>query len=409
MGKKSYLCRRNAALSAEPRPIMMTTERLIPAFNEIFGHEADAVFFAPGRVNLIGEHTDYNGGRVFPCALTFGTSLLMAPNNTGKLRFASMNMPEEKEIGIADEWRPIEGKCWVNYALGALAQLAQKGVKPDKGYDLLYAGDVPLGAGLSSSAAMEVVTAFAFNDILHGGFDRTAVALMSQAAEHEYAGVQCGIMDQFASAQGRENHAMYLDCSTLECEWVPLDMAGLKIVLANTKSPHKLSSGVYNERVAQCRKAVEEIRKAFDIQHLAELTMEQFAEAEGLIGGNVVKRRAKHVVSEAERTRKAVEALKGGDIRTFGRLMNESHVSLRDDYEVTGAELDAMAEAAWTAEGVLGSRMTGGGFGGCTVSLVKEDAVEDFKRTVGENYQKRTGLTAEFYVAQAGDGARRLR
>ena len=387
---------------------MTNTDVLLRSFEERYGKKAERVYFAPGRVNMIGEHTDYNGGRVFPCALSFGTSLAVAANDSGLLRFASLNMPETRETGIGDQWHPIEGKSWVNYALGAIAQAAKKGVRPAQGYDLLYSGDVPIGAGLSSSAALEVVTAFAFNELCGSGFGRTEIAQMAQAAEHEYAGVQCGIMDQFASAQGRQGHAMYLDCSTLDCEWVPLDLTGMQIVLANTRSPHKLSSGVYNERVAQCRQAVEDIRKAFDIQHLAELTAEQFAEAEKLISDETVRRRARHVVSEAERTKQAVEALKAGKTEQFGRLMNESHASLRDDYEVTGKELDAMAEAAWAAEGVAGSRMTGGGFGGCTVSIVREDAVEEFKKNVGAAYKKRTGLTAEFYVAQAGDGVRRL-
>ena len=387
---------------------MTTTEVLTRSFEERYGRKAERVYFAPGRVNMIGEHTDYNGGRVFPCALTFGTCVAVTANDCGKLRFASLDMQETRDIDIAAEWQPIEGKSWVNYALGAIAQLVKKGTKPATGYDLLYSGNVPMGAGLSSSAAMEVVTAFAFNDLCNGGFGRTEIALMSQAAEHEYAGVHCGIMDQFASAQGRQGHAMYLDCSTLDCEWVPLDLKGMQIVLANTKSPHKLSSGVYNERVAQCRKAVEEIRKVFDIQHLAELTPEQFAEAEKLISDNTVLRRARHVVSEAERTKTAVQALKAGDIELFGRLMNESHKSLRDDYEVTGRELDAMAEAAWAEEGVVGSRMTGGGFGGCTVSIVRDEAVDRFRKNVGEAYKKLTGLTAKFYVALPGDGARRL-
>lgn len=392
----------------------MTTQELQQAFEQAYGRKADKVFFAPGRVNLIGEHTDYNGGCVFPCALSFGAWLLIAKNNDNVLRFKSLNMPQEYSIPVA-EIKPQGDRAWCNYSLGCIDIIARRHpeAKLKSGYDLLYFGNVPAGAGLSSSAAMEVVTARAFTEEM-GWKDaddkkyRTELALIGQACEHEYAGVMCGVMDQFASAQGKKDHAIYLNCDTLEFEHVPVKLSGIKVVISNTHSPHHLDSGAYNDRVRQCKTALEQICKVKPIKHLAELTEEDWKEVEGAITDPIAKKRARHVVGEVARTAAAVEALKRGEIAYFGELMTASHVSLRDDYEVTGPELDALAAAAWEVEGVLGSRMTGGGFGGCTVSLVKDEAIERFKAYVGAEYEKKTGLKADFYVAEIGDGVMRL-
>lgn len=401
----------------------MTTSEMQVAFEQAYGHKAEKVFFSPGRVNLIGEHTDYNGGCVFPCALSFGAWLLIAKNADKVLRFRSLNMPQVYEIAI-DAIKPQADRAWCNYALGCIDIIKRRHpeAKLESGYDLLYYGNVPAGAGLSSSAAMEVVTARAFTEEMLDRIEtllamqdeaedkkyRTELALIGQACEHEYAGVMCGVMDQFASAQGKKDHAIYLNCDTLEFEHVPVKLDGIKVVITNTHSPHHLDSGAYNDRVRQCHTAVEQISKVKPIKFLAELTEEDWKEVEGAITDPIAKKRARHVVGEVARTAAAVEALKKGEIAYFGELMTASHVSLRDDYEVTGKELDTLAEAAWQVEGVLGSRMTGGGFGGCTVSLVKDEAIETFKAFVGKEYEEKTGLKADFYVAEIGDGVMRL-
>ena len=400
----------------------MTTQELQVAFEQAYGKKAEKIFFAPGRVNLIGEHTDYNGGYVFPCALNFGAWLILAKNNDRLLRFRSLNMPQAYAIAI-NAIKPQPDRAWCNYALGCIDIIARRHpeARLESGYDILYYGNVPAGAGLSSSAAMEVVTARAFTEEMADridtqlpfGYDddkkyRTELALIGQACEHEYAGVMCGIMDQFASAQGKKDHAIYLNCDTLAFEHVPVRLDGIKVVITNTHSPHHLDSGAYNDRVRECRTAVEQISKVRPIKFLAELTEEDWQEVESAITDPIARKRAQHVIGEVARTAAAVEALRKGEIAYFGELMTASHVSLRDNYEVTGPELDALAEAAWQVEGVLGSRMTGGGFGGCTVSLVKDEAIETFKAFVGAEYERKTGLKADFYVAEIGDGVTRL-
>lgn len=385
----------------------MTIQKLQQAFKEAYGKEAEAGYFSPGRVNLIGEHTDYNGGAVFPCALTFGTRLLLTKNDKQIMRFKSLNQPEVLSLNFNQLTTRLENS-WVNYPLGVMAQFIKRGVEFTQGYDFLIWGDVPNGAGLSSSAALEVVTAFALNDQLGTGFNRTELALIGQKAEHEFALVNCGIMDQFVSANGAKDHAVHLNTDTLEFELVPVKLEGVKIVISNTHSPHKLDSGAYNERVAQCKKAVEQINTVKTIKYLAELTEAEFKEIETAISDPVAHKRARHVVGEVQRTSDAVKALKAGNLTLFGQLMNASHASLRDDYEVTGPELDAMAEEAWKVEGVIGSRMTGGGFGGCTVSLVKDEAIDTFIAQVGTNYEKRIGIKPDFYIADIGDGASKL-
>ena len=386
----------------------MTIEQLKSAYEAAYQKPATDIFFSPGRVNLIGEHTDYNGGFVFPCALSFGTYLLLATNTEKKINFRSLNVEAVYSHELTQLTSPLPNKAWANYPLGVLAQFLKRGVAIEQGYDILFWGNVPAGAGLSSSAAMEVVTAFAFNELLGTGYDRTELAKIGQKAEHEFAGVMCGIMDQFASAQGKQDHAIYLNCDTLAFDLVPVKLEGIKVVVSNTHSPHHLDSGAYNDRVRQCQLAVQQISAVRPIKNLAELSQADFEQVEHAITDEVAHHRARHVVGEVQRTKDAVEALQQGDIDTFGKLMTQSHISLRDDYEVTGLQLDSLAEAAWKVEGVLGSRMTGGGFGGCTVSLVRDEAIPTFIEQVGAEYTEKTGLKADFYIAEIGDGAHRI-
>ena len=386
----------------------MTIDQLKSAYEAAYQKPATDIFFAPGRVNLIGEHTDYNGGFVFPCALSFGTYILLSKNDEQKINFRSLNMEAVYSLELTQLSEPLPNKAWANYPLGVFAQFIKRGVAITEGYDILFWGNVPAGAGLSSSAAMEVVTAYALNDLLGTNYGLADLAKIGRAAEHEFAGVMCGIMDQFASAHGKVDHAIYLNCDTLEYDLVPVKLDGIKVVVTNTHSPHKLDSGSFNDRVRQCQLAVEQINSVRPIQYLAELSQVDFDQVEHAITDEVAHRRARHVVGEVQRTKDAVEALKNGDIVKFGQLMNQSHVSLRDDYEVTGPQLDALAEAAWKIDGVLGSRMTGGGFGGCTVSLVREEAIPAFIEKVGAEYTEKTGLTADFYIAEIGEGAHRV-
>jgi len=385
----------------------MTQQELKAAFEAAYGQSADAVYFAPGRVNLIGEHTDYNGGFVFPCALSFGTYLLIRKNDQKVMNFRSLNQPEVVQLGFDQLQTPLN-KSWVNYPLGVFAQFVKKGISFETGFDILIWGNVPNGAGLSSSAALEVVTAFALNDQLKTGLNLTELAKIGQKAEHEFALVNCGIMDQFVSANGKKDHAIFLNCDTLDFELVPVKLEGMKLVISNTHSPHKLDSGAYNQRVAECQLAVKQINEIRPIKYLAELSEAEFKTVESAITDPIALKRARHVVGEEQRTKGAVKALKAGELVAFGKLMNASHVSLRDDYEVTGLELDTMAEEAWKIDGCIGSRMTGGGFGGCTVSLVKDEAIDTFIEKVGAAYQAKTGIKPEFYIAEIGNGACKL-
>lgn len=389
----------------------MNAAELKALFTEKYGGSAEEiqVFQAPGRVNLIGEHTDYNGGAVFPAALTFGTTLLIRPREDGTLRFASTNIPISREIPSADVVFD-EQDDWVNYPKAVVWELAQRGTKLTRGYDFLYHGEIPNGAGLSSSASIEVVTAYALLTLEGKPVNTVDIAVWSQHAENEFVGVKCGIMDQFAVANGKKDHAILLFCDTLKYELVPFRAEGYKLVIGNTNKRRGLVDSKYNERRSQCEQAVQDLRKAFpDLQLLGQLTLEQFEANESLIADETVRRRARHVVEEIDRVARSIDVLKRGELAAFGGLMNASHDSLRDLYEVTGDELDAMVDAARGVPGVLGSRMTGAGFGGCTISLVHEDAVQRFIEEVGAKYEKATGLHADFYVCDIGDGVRQLK
>lgn len=389
---------------------MANIDALTQQFIQQYGGEAGdiAVFHAPGRVNLIGEHTDYNGGYVFPAALTFGTTLLIRKRSDKQLGLATTNFPSSKQFSI-ETIVYDEADDWMNYPKGIVYELQQSGVQFSNGYDLLYHGEIPNGAGLSSSASIEVVTAYALQTLEGLQTDTVKIALLSQKSENEFNGVQCGIMDQFAVANGKKDHAILLMCDTLEYDLVPFESGSYKLVIGNTNKRRGLVDSAYNERRAQCEQAVQDLRAAFpELTLLGQINLEQFNSAKHFIKDETVQKRAQHVVEEIDRVLQSIKALKENDLVQFGRLMNGSHDSLRDLYEVTGAELDAMVEAARQVPGVLGSRMTGAGFGGCTVSLVHEDSVETFKDEVGRKYNEATGLTADFYVCTIGNGVERL-
>jgi galactokinase len=387
----------------------MSIEELDESFMSLYGEaEGDTlVFFSPGRVNLIGEHTDYNGGYVFPCALSFGTYLLARKNGSRMVHFATTNFDHRGRVNL-DEAFEKEGNSWINYPLGVLNEFRKSALEIE-GVDLLYSGDIPNGAGLSSSASIEMVTAFAMNRMFGFGLERMDLVKLSQKAENLFVGVNCGIMDQFASGMGASDHALFLNCDTLDYKRVPLKLEGRKIVIANTNKRRGLADSKYNERRAQCEAAVEALRKGRPIRHLSDLDLSEFNSLSHLIPDGDLLKRARHVISENNRTLAAIEALNNGNIEVFGRLMNESHDSLRDDYEVTGLELDTLVDEARKIDGTVGSRMTGAGFGGCTVSIVNEGAVETFIRDVGKGYREKTGLVADFYVAEIGDGSKQIR
>ena len=359
-------------------------------------------FFAPGRVNLIGDHTDYNGGLVFPAALNMGTYLSVKQYDDANLCcFISENDPAE--FLIRKEELSQKRNSWVDYPLGVIKEFTDRGF-PVSGLQFHYRGDLPIGAALSSSASIEMVTVVALNTLNGSPFTMLELVQMAQHAENDFVGMNCGIMDQFASGFGKKDCAIALDCNTLEYEHVPLEMHGLKFVIANTNKKRGLVDSAYNQRRSECQQALEIIRAHRQVDCLCQLTMDQFDTVAPYLTGNVLKR-ARHAVRENENVREAVTALKVGDMVRFGQLMNASHATLRDDYEVTCPELDFLAERAQHFPGVLGSRMTGAGFGGCTVTLIAEDQVEAFVETLGKAYEERFGLHADFYVAEIGDGA----
>jgi galactokinase len=388
---------------------MQEMQELRQTFIDLYGSEGGEpiLFFAPGRVNLIGEHTDYNGGFVFPCAIQYGTYLLIRKTDDNLIRLASTNEKEKALVPVTNPL-PKHDVRWFNYPLGVFQQFSKKGIALS-GMQLFFYGDIPNNAGLSSSASIEVVTAFALNYLLKSGLDLTALVKMAQKAEHEYAGVNCGIMDQFAVAMGKANHAIFLNCSNSEYKLIPIPLSGYKLVIANTNKPRRLADSKYNERVAECQIAISFLAERFSIRNLGELGFPQFFKGQDCIPDEVIRKRARHVISENQRVLASVSSLLRGDLAQFGALMIASHNSLRDDYEVTGFELDTLVEEALKIPGVLGSRMTGAGFGGCTVSLVSEDVIPQFIEEVGSGYKAKTGLTADFYVAEIGDGVRQVK
>lgn len=386
----------------------MNKEELLSGFAKAFGGGGEIRgYFAPGRVNLIGEHIDYNGGHVFPCALNTGNTAVVRQRDDRKLRFFSANYPRLGILEASLDDLVKRSESWTNYVKGVIWGLEKRGMSVTKGFDLYIYGNIP-GSGLSSSAAMEVVVGTMLKD--YYGFDLTPVdiACIGQEAENGFIGMNCGIMDQFASAMGKRGQAIFLDTATLEYQYVPLRLEGCKIVVTNSNKPHSLVSSHYNERRQECEKALSDLQKALPVSALCQLTPEQFEANKSLIADPLCRMRAKHAVYEEDRTKKAVKALMANDLVTFGRLLNESGDSLRYDYDATCPEIDALVEEARKQEGVYGSRETGGGWGGNTVSIVREDCVEAFRRNVTEAYRERTGLRCSVYELEVGDGGRRI-
>ena len=381
-------------------------QTLLKKFEEVFDStEGAKVYFAPGRVNLIGEHTDYNGGHVFPCALTIGTYAVARLRKDDKLCLFSMNF----ETGGVGECTlsNIEEKNagdWRNYPKGIVWAFGKKGFQVDKGLDILYYGNIPNGSGLSSSASIEVLTGYILKDMFGFAVTNQDLALIGQFSENQYNGVNCGIMDQFAIAMGKKASAIFLDTADLSYDYAPIDLDGAKIVILNTNKKRGLGDSKYNERRSECEAALAALQTKLDIKSLGELTEEEFEANKSLIGDDVKIKRAKHAVYENQRTIKAVKALQDKNLELFGKLMIASHDSLRDDYEVTGIELDTLVEEALKQDGVIGARMTGAGFGGCAVSIVKENCVDTFIENVGKAYQEKIGYAADFYVVEIGDG-----
>ena len=381
---------------------------LVQKFYELFGAESDIrTYFAPGRVNLIGEHTDYNGGHVFPCALTLGTYAVARKRNDDKIRFYSMNF---ESLGIIetslDNFVPSKKAGWTNYPKGVMWAFAKRGYVMTSGLDMLIYGDIPNGSGLSSSASLEVLTGVVLKALYD--FEEVSmvdIALIGQDSENNFNGCNCGIMDQFASAMGKKGNAVFLDTSTLEYEYAPVELLDAKIVITNSKVKHSLVDSAYNDRRNECETALKELQEIIDIKTLGDLTEEEFEANKDAIKSEIRQKRAKHAVYENQSTIKAVEALKNNDIETFGQLMNASHESLKNDYEVSCEEVDVLVELAQAIPGVLGSRITGGGFGGCTVSIVKNDVIDKFIEVVGNGYTEKIGRKAEFYVVEIGGGA----
>ena len=376
-------------------------------FLGLFGGGGEiSLFHAPGRVNLIGEHTDYNGGYVFPCALSLGTVGAVRKRTDGVYKFASTSsgagypLVEVKDGNIQYQ----EEYNWGNYLLGVVDQFLKLGF-PLTGLEILIDGNIPERSGLSSSASIEMLMAVSINSLYQCQLSMVDMVKLTQQAENQFVSVNCGIMDQYAVGMGKKNNAIFLDCKKVQHEYAPFILQSTKIVISNTNKQRGLADSKYNERRSECERAVFYLRQKLDIEYLGDIDVEIFESNKNLIADPVILKRATHVVYENERVKQAVQRLKENDIHAFGVLMNQSHESLRDLYEVTGFELDTMVEEAWKIDGVIGSRMTGAGFGGCTVSLIKDDAIDEYTRKVTENYRAKTGLNPDIYIAEVGDGA----
>lgn len=383
----------------------MDKVQLSEHFCSRFGNRDNSpvLFFSPGRVNLIGEHTDYNSGYVLPCALNFGTWLAIRKNSEKRFEMHSINFPDGVSRNYAEITTPLAGS-WSNYPAGVINEFLNRGVSLS-GFDMLFYGDIPNGAGLSSSASIEMVTAVALNHIFSAGLSTMELVKLCQHAENSFVGMNCGIMDQFAVGFGKENSALFINCGTLDYKVVPFNPGKYRLVISNTNKRRGLTDSKYNERRAECERAVELLQPMRKIKSLSDLKTDDISKFSQFINNEVVIRRAKHVVTENARVLDAVEKLAKGDLISFGKLMNQSHDSLKDDYEVTGFELDTLVYEARKVEGVIGSRMTGAGFGGCTVTLVESEKAKAFTAIVGKAYKSITGITPDFYFPQIGSGA----
>ena len=384
-------------------------DKLYNGFKKYYGDtEGAELFFSPGRVNLIGEHTDYNGGHVFPCALTMGTYALVKKRNDNKMNFISLNFDNAMVTTVElPELSYLKKNGWANYLIGVVWEFLGKGYKIEQGFDLAMIGNIPSGAGLSSSASIEVLMGTVLKYMYNIDVDMVEIAKIGQISENQFNGMNCGIMDQFAVAMGKKDNAIFLDTADLSYEYAPVKLKDAKVLITNSHVKHSLVDSAYNDRRNESTAALKALQTKLNINALGDLTEEEFEANKELIQDEIQRKRAKHAVYENQRTIKAVAALKNDDIETFGKLMNASHVSLRDDYEVSCEEVHKLVEISWANPGVIGSRITGGGFGGCTVSIVKNDAVENFKKEVLSKYKAATGIDAEVYEAEIGNGAGR--
>ena len=384
-------------------------KRLIKEFTDIFEVPGEALFFSPGRVNLIGEHTDYNGGMVFPCAITFGTYAVVSKRTDSCMRLFSNNFKEKGIIDVALQTLHYDKKDdWANYVKGVLYFLQQEGFDIPCGLNILIEGNIPNGAGLSSSASLEVLTGTILKETFQLPISKLDIIKLSQKAENQFVGMNCGIMDQFIIGMGKKDHAIALDTGTLEYTYAPVQLKQASIIIMNTNKQRGLTDSKYNERRAECEHALSQIQTVVKIKNLCDLKETEFEKVQHVITSPVERKRARHAVLENIRVKKAIAALEKNDIEEFGALMNASHISLRDDYEVTGIELDTLVESAWNQSGTIGARMTGAGFGGCAIAIVRNDDIEDFTAAVRREYTQAIGYEPDFYIASIGDGAGKL-
>ena len=384
-------------------------KRLIKEFTDIFEVPGEALFFSPGRVNLIGEHTDYNGGMVFPCAITFGAYAVVSKRTDSCMRLFSNNFKEKGIIDVALQTLHYDKKDdWANYVKGVLYFLQQEGFEIPCGLNILIEGNIPNGAGLSSSASLEVLTGTILKETFQLPISKLDIIKLSQKAENQFVGMNCGIMDQFIIGMGKKDHAIALDTGTLEYTYAPVQLKQASIVIMNTNKQRGLTDSKYNERRAECEHALSQLQTVVKIKNLCDLKETEFEKVQHIITSPVERKRARHAVLENIRVKKAIAALEKNDIEEFGALMNASHISLRDDYEVTGIELDTLVESAWNQSGTIGARMTGAGFGGCAIAIVRNDDIEDFTAAVRREYTQAIGYEPDFYIASIGDGAGKL-
>ncbi|MEY2192119.1 galactokinase [Neobacillus sp. BF23-41] len=387
----------------------MNVTTLNKVFLDMFHILPRKAFFAPGRINLIGEHTDYNGGHVFPCAITYGTYAVARKREDQVIRLYSTNFPEKGIIELdLNQLNYEKEHNWANYPKGMIRYMIEAGYEIPSGFDCAIQGNIPNGAGLSSSASIELLTGVLVNGLFELEIPRLDLIKLGKKVENEFIGVNSGIMDQFAIGMGKKDAGILLDCQTLSYEYAPIHLDNYKILIMNTNKRRELADSKYNERRGECEEALAELQQKLPIEALGQLSEAEFDENQYLITNETVRKRAKHAVYENVRTIKALKELKAGNLEAFGQLINQSHVSLRDDYEVTGVELDSLVEAAWKQPGVVGARMTGAGFGGCAIAIVENDEVENFIANVGSAYLEKIGYKAEFYAASIGDGAKEI-
>lgn len=388
----------------------MDTDKILQGYESTFKKTADKLFFSPGRINLIGEHTDYNGGNVFPCAISLGTYAAFGKREDRTIELYSENLPDTGIISVSlDNLEYKKEDDWANYPKGMIYLIAKAGYKLDYGFNLYIQGNLPDGAGLSSSASIELLMGNILNDIYQLGIDQLDLVKMGQQNENNYIGVNSGIMDEFAVGMGKKDQAILLDTNTMEYHYAPVELGNHVIVIMNTNKYRALADSKYNERRSQCEQALALLQTKLDIKSLGELSIDEFDRNSYLINDDILIRRARHAVFENQRTLKAIKYLKNNDLIAFGKLVNASHISLHYDYEVTGVELDTLVEAAWKQAGVLGARMVGAGFGGCAIAFVNKDNLDDFQTNVGKIYKNKIGYDCDFYIAEISDGPREIK